>query len=458
MKMKGLIFVFLFLGLFIFTTSAFASDPCQSILNDLSTPRSIGGTTYSDVVSWQVGVDPNNHITLFYNYDSGLHPHVLKVNPYGQLGHAGNAFYRYTSWGTNTCYEDSGTGSYWSWGYFYNNYPPLDTQDIHSTQPIYNINDSGVDVEANLGMPPQLTITNDSQVGTVAISPTGSGASSTTYTVQDSTYDFNDQVTLTAAPATGQAFAYWDDGQTCNTTNPITVTMDKSMEMTAVFRPVSFSLSFPLHNSCGGQQCTPYTEPVSTVFDHSVTGEYGSDTNHHVTAFNGEVSANQNPYSGSSCYPKADNSAFLGGINFNYEGTTSTGNNYYLCYDGHPGYDYKVPLDTALYADADGIAHIPTNFPGTPNAQMYKTVEIDHQNGYKTYYLHLHTQNVTDGQQVYKGQTIIGYSGNTGTSGYHLHLEVQEKVGTSWVPVDPYGWTGSGSDPYTQTVNINMWE
>gem|GEM_PF-3180256 len=467
--MKGLIFVFLFLGLFIFTTSAFASDPCQSILNDLSTPRSIGGTTYSNVVSWEVGANPNNHIILFYNYNQATFPHPLRTQLYGELTMLGHNFYRYTSWGTGTCYEDSGTSAQdqnghdygWGWGYFYNNYPPLDTQDIHSTQPIYNINDSGVDVEANLGMPPQLTITNDSQVGTVAISPTGSGASSTTYTVQDSTYDFNDQVTLTAAPATGQAFAYWDDGQTCNTTNPITVTMDKSMEMTAVFRPVSFSLSFPLHNSCGGQQCTPYTEPVSAVFDHSGNANY-SDTDKQVVAFDGESSNSQSYYGTTTCYPKSDSSDFDFGSALNYVGYSSAGKQY-LCYNGHPGYDYPASNNPPVYAVADGIAHLPISFPGVGNAQGYNTVEIDHQNGYKTYYMHLNSQNVSEGQQVYKGQTVIGTVGHTVPPnkpqvGDHLHFEVQENTPAGWIPVDPYGWTGIESDPYTRTVNTNLWE
>jgi hypothetical protein len=205
-------------------------------------------------------------------------------------------------------------------------------------------------------------------------------------------------------------------------------------------------LGFPLANY------TPYTAPVSSVFDHSGTAEY-SDSDHQVMAFSGESSNVQTPYTGSTCYPKSDNSAF--GSGFNYAGTSGTGDNYYLCYNGHPGIDYPIANNTPVYAVTDGIAHIPSSFPGVSNAQNYNTVEIDHQNGFKTYYLHLNSQNVVEDQQVYKGQTIIGYSGDTGTSGaYHLHFELQKNS----IPVDPYGWAGSGADPYTRSTNINLWE
>jgi murein DD-endopeptidase MepM/ murein hydrolase activator NlpD len=300
----------------------------------------------------------------------------------------------------------------------------------------------------NGGGPPtqQLTITRDPQAGGGVISlPQGDGiyCGIDSYTICQLNFNLNSEVELEAYPNTGYAFSYWDDGTNHIAENPHTFTMDAAKTVTAVFK---FNLSFPLLNY------TPYTASVSAVFDHSATAGYTSDTDHHVTAFNGEVSDNQNPYAGTTCYPKTDNSAF--GSGFNYDGISGAGI-YYLCYDGHPGTDYPVANNTPVYAAADGIAHIPSNFPGYANAQAYNTVEIDHQNGYKTYYLHLYSQNVTENQQVYKGQTIIGYSGDIGASGaYHLHFEVQKDD----VPVDPHGWTGSGNDPYTRTTNIILWE
>jgi murein DD-endopeptidase MepM/ murein hydrolase activator NlpD len=203
-------------------------------------------------------------------------------------------------------------------------------------------------------------------------------------------------------------------------------------------------LSFPL----AGYKS--FTAPISSVFDHNGNAQY--DNNKIVEDFMGEI-GDHGPYEGSTCYSKADGSAF--GSGYNYVGTFGTGWKYYLCYDGHPGIDIPVIKNTPIYAAADGVAHIPSSFPGVSNAQQYNTVEIAHPNGYKTYYLHLSSQNITENQQVYKGKTIIGYSGDTGSPGaLHLHFEVQK----NGIPVDPYGWHGGGTDPYTRATNIDLWE
>ncbi len=297
----------------------------------------------------------------------------------------------------------------------------------------------------NYVTPPQLTVAVEPLTGgSITGSGIDCGVGSTNVCQED--YTSQEEIVLTANHAPGYAFAYWREGTTQVVDNPYLGIMVADKSLTAVFK---FAFAFPLANY------TPYTAPVSSVFDHTATAGYASDTNHHVTAFNGEMSDNQNLYSGTTCYPKVDSSAF--GSGFNYTGISGAGS-YYLCYDGHPGTDYPVGNSSThipVYAAADGIAHIPTSFPGYGSAQIYNTVEVDHSNGYKTYYLHLYSQNVTENQQVYKGQTIIGYSGDTGSTGaYHLHFEVQK----DGVPVDPYGWTGSGSDPYTRAIDITLWE
>jgi len=328
-------------------------------------------------------------------------------------------------------------------------------QIFFATQPIYNSDDTVYRASDY----PQLTVNLSPQAGGTAVSsPTGLAC-------VDSTCQgyFSGDVTLTASAASGWVFDHWEiNGQPICSTSTYVVTVNSAQTVTAVFK---FNLAFPLQIDCSGVSCTPYTASVSAVFDHSATAGYTSDTDHHVTTFNGEVSDNTlDPYSDSqhgstTCYPKSDYSAF--GSGFNYQGISGAGS-YYLCYDGHPGIDYPVGTSSthvAVYAAADGIAHIPSSFPGVSDAQAYNTMEIDHQNGYKTYYLHLHSQNVTENQQVYKGQTIIGYSGDTGASGaYHLHFEVQKETSNGWVPVDPYGWMGSGTDPYTRATNITLWE
>jgi hypothetical protein len=319
----------------------------------------------------------------------------------------------------------------------------LTNVDLHNLGSPYNLM-----LETNWFPPSALTIVLSPQEGGGVVSlPQGDGiyCGVDNNTICQLNFDLNSEVELEAYPNDGYVFVYWDNGTAQFTDNPHTFTMDGNMTVTAVFRLLSFPLS----------GYTPYDAPISSVFDHSGTAQY-SDSDHQVIAFNGEASDSQTNYNGTTCYSKTDNSVF--GSGFNYDGISGAGS-YYLCYNGHPGIDYPIANNTPVYAAADGIAHIPSSFPGVSNAQTYNTVEIDHQNGYKTYYLHLSSQNVTENQQVYKGQTIIGYSGDTGASGaYHLHFEVQKLVDGNGIPVDPYGWTGNGTDPYTRATNIALWE
>ena len=211
---------------------------------------------------------------------------------------------------------------------------------------------------------------------------------------------------------------------------------------------MSFYLSFPL------SYYGAYDAPINCVFDHSMNSPYDMDKI--VIAYTGEIGHYQSsdyksPFC-DNCYKDSDKQAFV--INGHYMGIWRCGD-YYLCYDGHPGTDYNVPEDTPVYAAAEGIAYIPKCFPGRSNAQMLNTIEIDHQNGYKTYYLHLNSQLVSDKQRVSRGQ-LIGYAGDVGTRPgfYHLHFEVQQ----NGIPVDPYGWEGSGLDPYYLAKNIDLWK
>lgn len=101
-------------------------------------------------------------------------------------------------------------------------------------------------------------------------------------------------------------------------------------------------------------------------------------------------------------------------------------------------------------AAADGVAYL--------GSATYGNVYIDHGNGYYTYYTHLSQRNVMNGQSVERGQ-VIGISGDVGSPGSpHLHFEVRKQVGASLIPVDPYGWQGTGDDPYTLATNLNLWQ
>ncbi|MBU1010505.1 MAG: M23 family metallopeptidase [Bacteroidetes bacterium] len=204
-----------------------------------------------------------------------------------------------------------------------------------------------------------------------------------------------------------------------------------------------FYLNFPLND------WDAYNVPISSAFDHSASSSYSKDNK--VVAYSGEIGSTQDY--GGTCYCFSNTESQPFSINGNYTGANSCGGAYYLCYDGHPGTDFPIANNTPVYAAADGIVHIPSSFPGVSNAQNYHTLEIDHGNGYKTYYLHLSSFTVSENMPITMG-TLIGYSGDYGSSeAYHLHFEVQR----NGIPVDPYGWEGINNDPYDRTSNINLW-
>jgi len=221
----------------------------------------------------------------------------------------------------------------------------------------------------------------------------------------------------------------------------------------------AFYLTFPLTGY------TAYTAPVSSVFDHSMTRRYATDQPYRVVTFNGEVGDQIDqvesnytlPYSfKKSAGTPVNQKSFLVNV-INYQGTQGTGPTT-INYDGHPGYDYKVGIGTAVYAAADGNVVVANTDPNDP-AGMYIRLRHDLA-GYQTQYQHLSTVLVSNGEKVKRGQ-LIGKSGNTGkTTGAHFHFEVKKKVGSNWasvVSVDPYGWEGSGSDPYLKATNVKLW-
>ena len=188
---------------------------------------------------------------------------------------------------------------------------------------------------------------------------------------------------------------------------------------------------------------TPYNAPMGSVIDHSVSTGFNSKDGV-ATTFTGESGSVgygcKYWLSGSfgDCYSynyqnydvvgfkNQSGSDFLVGVN--YDSGVSGQSRKYLFYDGHTGYDYPVSDGTDVKAAASGTAY------------YYDTgdVKIVHASGYDTYYLHLSSRNIYDGQPVSKGDKI----GETGDG--HLHFTV--KKGSQ--RVDPYGWQGEyGTDP-----------
>jgi uncharacterized repeat protein (TIGR02543 family) len=256
--------------------------------------------------------------------------------------------------------------------------------------------------------------------------------------------------TVTASANSGYTFVNWtENGNQVSTISSYTFTVSSSRTLVANFITTSGDLSFkfPLASY------TPYTAPVSSVFDHSGSRYIA---NNEVVSFTGEkgtvkdtveppvVTGGQTLYS----YKKVDGTVFS--CNGNYVGTVATGSKT-LNYDGHPGWDYAVGIGTPVYAVADGQVVLVTSDSASGNY-----IRLQHGTDYQSQYLHLSEQLVVQGANVAKGQ-LIGKSGNSGGVGAHLHFEVKKNVSGTWVSVDPYGWTGAGADPY-QIANTKLWE
>ena len=127
----------------------------------------------------------------------------------------------------------------------------------------------------------------------------------------------------------------------------------------------------------------------------------------------------------------------------------------YLYYSGHDGYDYGLYFEPVAAAAPGRVMLANWLVPGCETCLSGQTIEIDHGNGLLTFYGHLSKINVTKGQRVQRGQ-VIGISGMTGTAtGPHLHFGVY-RTNCNSCPVDPYGWSGPGADPYPRDLG-DLW-
>ena len=105
-------------------------------------------------------------------------------------------------------------------------------------------------------------------------------------------------------------------------------------------------------------------------------------------------------------------------------------------YHIHTGIDLVAPMNTAVYATADGVVDWASD---KGNGGYGKLVKISHSFGFRTYYAHLNAIKVQRGQFVKKGQ-LIALSGSSGAStGPHLHYEVRF-LGKPIEPINFISW------------------
>jgi hypothetical protein len=132
----------------------------------------------------------------------------------------------------------------------------------------------------------------------------------------------------------------------------------------------------------------------------------------------------------------------------------------WVYYDGHDGVDYGIsyrPIYAA--ADADQIMYAGWWDPQNHRINLGIYVRLHHPNGYNTYYGHMSSVAVqacsTIGCASVPHGEFLGISGTTGnSSGPHLHLLVRNPSNRS---VDPYGWQGSGADPWVNNQAESLW-
>lgn len=126
--------------------------------------------------------------------------------------------------------------------------------------------------------------------------------------------------------------------------------------------------------------------------------------------------------------------------------------------DGHSGYDWLLPMGTPLLATVDGSVTVAGTDPPflcptlgrTVSDQLVVSIRSDGADAYDSQYVHLSRVDVLVNQRVTHGD-VIGLSGNTGCStGPHLHFQVRALIARNpGALVDPYGWQGRGTDPWS---------
>ena len=116
-------------------------------------------------------------------------------------------------------------------------------------------------------------------------------------------------------------------------------------------------------------------------------------------------------------------------------GNINTPTKYPSWNDQHNGIDFEAKAGLSVQAVASGkVVYV--------DWLMGNTVIIKHENGFYTSYGHLDKIITQKGRVVTTGQKI-GTVGKTGTDHYHLHFELDRKVGNSWIAKNPLPYINS---------------
>jgi hypothetical protein len=222
---------------------------------------------------------------------------------------------------------------------------------------------------------------------------------------------------------------------------------------------------------------------VSGYLDHN--GTYPVNLNNLVTFFSNRKNASASYGYTFSC-PEIGVSDWVA-CEGPYSSEAACPNYQELWYDGHTGTDFEYAADwhetgpnsdtchrsrftgitRPVYAPAAGkVQLIQLGHPSNGNA-IFITHDLDGDGDYnddiiRSAYLHFADGSiaVAQTQPIAKGQ-YLGLGGMTGKAYTpHLHFEVQRSTDPTFAtnkwPVDPFGWVGSGNDPWPY-ANYPLW-
>jgi murein DD-endopeptidase MepM/ murein hydrolase activator NlpD len=114
-------------------------------------------------------------------------------------------------------------------------------------------------------------------------------------------------------------------------------------------------------------------------------------------------------------------------ITWNYESHWNLGNSRGLAFD------FSMVEGTSILAPADGIATFKLDEkPFVPNLGNY--VDLAIEGGWRVRFAHL--RDAQQGERQVRAGEVLGYSGASGASAAHLHLELFKPGSTSWTPAD----------------------
>lgn len=116
----------------------------------------------------------------------------------------------------------------------------------------------------------------------------------------------------------------------------------------------------------------------------------------------------------------------------------------------HKGVDYLADVNTPVLAAKSGVVKYARYKKGNG-----KYVVIDHRFGYRTYYCHLASIDVKEGQRIEEGEKVgaVGKTGNANRAGMqaHLHFEIHKNS----TPIDPAQAMSNGGQMYANSAPRN---